>query len=148
VISVAFAFVIGKSLVLEAAQPLALQTSSQSQKPSALDKKDTSVEPTSWGDVTGHIYDAKTKAPIMGAVVSVETDTGFEASGQTVSKTDDLGGYRARAILGRISENFDISPAAFSSPIAILLGSGRNQTKRIDVSQATMRVSAPGCKVF
>lgn len=117
-------------------------------KQDVLDKKDTRVEPTSWGNVYGRVYDAQSGAPIGKANIAIEGDDGFEEKGRSVGTTDDLGGYRAQAILGRISHNLDVGRALLSSGIGLLFGSANNTTKRIDVAQLTIRVSAPGYKTF
>ena len=53
----------------------------------SLDKPDSRVEPTSWGNVVGRVYDAVTGAPIEGADVSGYTDDGFLDKGRSAGKT-------------------------------------------------------------
>lgn len=113
-----------------------------------LAKKDTRVEPTSWGVIEGRIYDADTGSPIPNASVSVETDQGFMPKGRSTSITGDLGEYRAGAVLGRISNNLDVGRALFTSGIGLLFGAATNTTKRIDVSQVNIKASAIGYKPF
>src|SRR5688572_12383194 len=80
----------------------------QDQKPKqdVLDKKDTRVEPTSWGNVYGRVYDAETGAPIEKVAIIAESDEGFVDKGKSAGVTDELGGYKVQAVLGRISSNF------------------------------------------
>lgn len=130
------------------ASTLALAQVKKEEQKSDADKKDTRVEPTSWGPAFGRVYDTKTGGPVAGATVSVETETGFVDKGRSVGVTDAFGGYKAEAILGRISSNFDIGRALLSSPLGLLFGGGTNTTKRIDVAQLCIRVTAPGYKPF
>lgn len=117
-------------------------------KPVDEPKKDTRVEPTSWGNVFGRVYDAQTGMPIKDAVILGNTDNGFEIKGRSTGKTDALGGYQIQLILGRISHNFDLGRALLSSPIGMLFGTATNTTKRIDVSRVALAVSADGYKSF
>lgn len=114
----------------------------------ALTKKDTRVEPTHWGNVYGRVYDAGTGSPIKDAIISLETEEGFLDKGRSVGKTDELGGYRAQTILGRISHNFDLGRALLTSGIGMLFGAANNTTKRIDASRVSIRIQAPGYKSF
>lgn len=125
---------------------LALAGQGKGKQTSAIDRKDRRVDPTSWGNVFGRVYDAETGAPIEGAQIVVQHEGDFAEKGQTVAKTDKLGGYRTRAVLGRISHNFDVGRALLSSPLGMLFGSATNTTKRIDVARLNLRVSAPGFK--
>lgn len=111
-------------------------------------KKDTRVEPTSWGHVIGRVYDSKTGLPIKDALILGCTDNGFEEKGKSTGKTDSLGGYDIQLILGRISNNFDLGRAILSSPLMMLFGSATNTTKRIDVSRVALKIEAPGYKPF
>jgi len=124
------------------------QTASTKEPQQAIDKKDTRVEPTTWGAVNGRVYDAITGAPIKGAHVSVCTDDGFIEKGRSVDDTDDLGGYRAQTVLGRVSSNLDVGRALLSSGIGLLFGSATNKTKRFDVSRVGLQITAPGYKPF
>jgi hypothetical protein len=110
--------------------------------PGAIDRKDTRVEPTTSGQVVGRVYDADTGVPIEGATVVVQQDGVFAERGPTLSRTDALGGYTCKAVLGRVSSNFDIARALLSSPLGMLLGTATNTTKRIDVARLTLRVTA------
>jgi tetratricopeptide (TPR) repeat protein len=120
----------------------------QQPKKDPLQDKDTRVEPTHWGAVCGRVYDAATGSPIQDAVITLETDEGFLDKGRSVGKTDELGGYRAQCILGRVSHNFDIGRALLTSGIGMLFGTANTTTKRIDASRVCMRVSAAGHKAF
>jgi tetratricopeptide (TPR) repeat protein len=120
----------------------------QDKQDDVLDKKDKRVEPTHWGDVYGRVYDATTGEPIKDAKIVIEDEEGFADEGKTVGMTDELGGYKARAILGRISSNFDLGRALLTSPLLALFGAANNTTKRVDVSQICVRVSSPGYKDF
>jgi tetratricopeptide (TPR) repeat protein len=126
----------------------ALACLSYGQQDKPLDKKDTRVEPTSWGNVVGRVYDAVTGAPIVGAEVSGYTDDGFLDKGRSVGKTENLGKYKVQLILGRISSNFDVGRALLSSPVGMLFGSATNTTKRLDVSRVALKVTASGYKPF
>ncbi len=117
-------------------------------KKDAEPKKDTRVDPTSWGHIYGRVYDAKTGMPIPSAVVLGNTDNGFEEKGKSTGKTDNLGAYHIQLILGRISHNFDVGRALLSSPLGMLFGTATNTTKRIDVSRVAVSVSAAGYKPF
>ena len=57
-------------------------TWAQNDKSDKLDKKDPRVEPTSWGNVYGHVYDAVTGAPIEKDKISVQLDDGFQEKGR------------------------------------------------------------------
>jgi len=123
-------------------------TWAQNDKSDKLDKKDTRVEPTSWGNVYGHVYDAVTGAPIEKAKISVQLDDGFQEKGRSVDDSDLLGEYKVQCVLGRISNNFDIGRALLSSPMGMLFGGATNTTKRIDVSRVNLKVHADGYKPF
>lgn len=111
-------------------------------------KTDTRTEPTSWGSVYGRVYDSVTGLPIKGGTVLGYTDNGFEEKGKSTGKTDVLGQYQIKLVLGRISHNFDLGRALLSSPLGILFGSATNTTKRIDVARVALMVSADGYKPF
>jgi tetratricopeptide (TPR) repeat protein len=112
------------------------------------DKKDTAVEPTSWGRVIGQIYDAATGAPIEGAQVTVREAGAYADSGRTQSATDSVGRYQCEGVLGRVSSNLDLGRALSSGIIGIIVGGATNTTKRIDVSQMTIRVQREGYHPF
>src|SRR5205807_8277847 len=57
-------------------------------------------------------------------------------------------GYHAQCILGRISHNFDLGRALFTTGFGMLFGAANNTTKRIDASRVEIRISAPGYKQF
>jgi tetratricopeptide (TPR) repeat protein len=136
-------------LAILALLPVGTSALSQQQpKKDLLEDKDTRVEPTHWGAVCGRVYDAATGSPIQNAVVTLETDEGFLDKGRSVGKTDELGGYRAQCILGRVSHNFDIGRALLTSGIGMLFGAANTTTKRIDASRVCMRVTADGHKTF
>jgi len=115
---------------------------------SEIQKKNTQVEPTHWGDVVGRIYDADTGAPIPNATITIQQDGVFADKGQTVDQTDPLGAYKGRAILGRISHNLDVGRLLLSTGIGLLFGSENTNTKRIDVSRLNVQVAAPGYKPY
>lgn len=127
-----------------------VQVVAQEAKPakSPEPKKDTRVEPTSWGHVYGRVYDAISGLPIKDARVLGYTDNGFEEKGKSVGATGALGEYHIQLVLGRISHNFDIGRALLSSPLGMLFGSATNTTKRIDVARVAVSVHAHGFKPF
>jgi len=139
---------LGVVAVLPFAVGIAEAQSKKDERKDVLTKKDTQVEPTSWGNVFGRVYDASSGAPIKGAEISIQTEDGFLDRGRSVGKTNELGGYRAQCVLGRISHNFDVGRALLSTGIGILFGSATNTTKRIDVSRIAIRVHAPGYKSY
>lgn len=136
------------ALLIAVSASLAAFAQGEKQKDDPLSKKDTRVEPTSWGNVYGRIYDAKTGTPILGATVSIETDEGFQQKGRSVATTDELGGYHAQCILGRISHNFDVGRALLTSGIGMLFGGATNTTKRIDAARVNLHIEAQGFKPF
>ncbi len=109
---------------------------------------DKSVQPTSWGRVRGQVYDASNSAPLAGARVVIRSDGAFAETGKTVAITDAMGRYVAQALLGRMSQNFDLGRALNSGLIGVLAGGAMNRTKRIDVNRLEMMVTAPGYKPF
>jgi tetratricopeptide (TPR) repeat protein len=112
-------------------------------------KKDFLAEPTHWGNVAGRVYDAETGAPIAKATVSIQGENGdFLEKGRTFSTTDLLGTYQASAVLGRVSQNFDVGRAIGSSFVGLLFGGAVNTTRRVDVTRLNLRVSAPGYKPY
>jgi tetratricopeptide (TPR) repeat protein len=117
-------------------------------EPKPVKAIDTRVEPTTWGTVIGRIYDARTGFPLKSAEISIEAEEGFLKKGKSTAVTDELGGYRAQAILGRVSENLDVGRALLSSGIGLLFGTATNTTRRIDVAQLNFQVKAAGYKVF
>ncbi len=115
---------------------------------SSIEKADTRVEPNTWGMVAGRVYDSDTGAPISDVKVSGYTDDGFLEQGHSTAKTNRLGAYRVQLILGRISHNFDLGRALYSTGIGILLGTATNTTKRLDVSRVALRAEANGYEPF
>lgn len=117
-------------------------------KPLEEPKRDTRVEPTSWGQVRGRVYDSITGLPIKDTIIHGYTDNGFEEKGRSTGKSDALGEYKIQLILGRVSSNFDVGRALLSSPVGMLFGTATNTTKRIDVSRVALSVEAKGYKPF
>ncbi|NLH98587.1 MAG: hypothetical protein GX446_03740 [Chthonomonadales bacterium] len=111
-------------------------------------RADPQVTRTSWGRVTGRVYDADTGQPVQGALVSVRHGGSFADSGRTAGKTDEFGQYSVQAPLGRVSENFDLGRALSSGLAGILLGGATNRTKRIDVTRLDLRVVASGLQTY
>lgn len=110
-----------------------------------LGAEDKSVEPTHSGKVAGHVYDAETGAPVEGAVVVAQQEGAFADKGETIGKTDASGSYKCEAELGRVSSNIDVGRLLNSSLIgALLTGSAKKVTKRIDISRLNLRVSRDG----
>jgi tetratricopeptide (TPR) repeat protein len=72
----------------------------------------------------------------------------FAVSGRSAGTTDALGRYQVQAPLGRVSENFDLGRALNSGLPGLLLGGATNRTKRIDVIQLDMQVSAEGYRPY
>ena len=114
----------------------------------SIDQKDTAVEPTSWGNVVGRVYNATDGNPIENAQVSLQVDTGFEEKGKSTGKTDELGIYKAQCVLGRLSHNLDVGRLLLTSGIGLLFGGANNTTKRIDASRLNVRVKVQGFKTF
>ncbi|HEY0867289.1 MAG TPA: tetratricopeptide repeat protein [Fimbriimonas sp.] len=118
-------------------------------QPKSVPKKDYLAEPTHWGAVQGRVYDAETGKPIPKAQISIQgEDGGFLDSGRSTARTDGLGLYKAQAVLGRISHNFDIGRALTSGVVGVLLGGATNTTKRLDVTRLNLRVLAEGYRSY
>jgi len=75
-------------------------------------------------------------------------DGAFEEKGKTVGVTDSLGRYSVQALLGRVSENFDVGRALSSGLIGIIAGGATNRTKRLDITRLDMRITAEGHKAY
>lgn len=103
---------------------------------------------TSWGKVWGYVFDAATGEPIVGAKVVLRQDGKFADSGKTVGVTNAQGRFEAQALVGRLSQNFDIARALNASLIGILTGGATNRTRRVDVTRLDVRVEAGGYKTF
>jgi tetratricopeptide (TPR) repeat protein len=110
--------------------------------------KDTAVQSTSWGQVTGQVYDAQTGAPLQGASVAVQDEGVFADSGKTVGHTDAAGRYKCAAIIGRVSENLDVGRLLSTGLVGLLGGGATNKTKRIDITRLCLRVSKDGYKQY
>lgn len=106
------------------------------------------VRSTSWGRVTGRVYDAVTHEPIIGARLSVRHEGAFADTGRTSGLTDKTGQYNVQALLGRSSENFDIGRALNSGLIGLLVGGATNRTRRLDVTRLDVTVTAESYKPF
>lgn len=104
--------------------------------------------PTSWGRVKGSVYDASTGAPIVDARVVCRQDRVFAETGKTTATTDARGAYRLAAMIGRASENFDLGRALSGGIAGLIAGGATNKTRRIDVVQQILRVTATGYKTF
>jgi len=111
-------------------------------------RPDRAAARTSWGSATGHVYDAATQAPIAGARVSVWADGRFADAGKTTAATDSLGSYSVQALLGRVSQNFDIGRALNSGLVGLLAGGATNRTKRIDILELPLMVAADGYRPY
>ncbi len=111
-------------------------------------KKDTAVHPTSWGHVTGQVYDAVTGAPIQNAAVSVQDHGAFADAGRTTGKTDEMGRYHCDAVIGRVSSNLDLGRLLDGGLITLVLGGAVNETKRIDVTRLNVRITCDGYNLF
>lgn len=111
-------------------------------------RKDTAVEPTSWGRVQGQIYDAATGSPLPGATVVVRDSGTFAQSGRTVGQTDAQGRYQCAGMLGRVSSNLDILRLLNTGLIGLVIGGATNQTKRVDVTRLPLRVQCDGYAPF
>jgi tetratricopeptide (TPR) repeat protein len=59
-----------------------------------------------------------------------------------------MGRYRARAGIGRVSQNLDLGRLLNTGLLGLALGGATNKTKRIDVSRLTMRVTRDGYQPF
>lgn len=103
-----------------------------------------------WGKVSGWVLDAATRKPIPGARVSVELDGAFPEKGRGTAATDRGGRYQARAPLGEVSTRFDWGRLLSMHPVSILLSprSLTKQTRLLEVTQANVRVEAPGYRRF
>jgi tetratricopeptide (TPR) repeat protein len=111
-------------------------------------KKETDVEPTHWGRVIGHVYDAESGAPLVGADVQVLQRVEPRNAARTTSRTDTSGRYQCEAVIGRISSHIDIGRIIESSLIGMILGGATEKTKRVDISRLNMRVRAEGYEPF
>jgi tetratricopeptide (TPR) repeat protein len=111
-------------------------------------KLDSSIDPTSWGRVSGQIYDTMSGLPIAGAKVSIYQAGSFASDGKTTGVTDAAGRYTCQALIGRASSNLDIGRALNSGIVGILLGGATNRTKRVDISRLGVKVQCNGYRTF
>lgn len=104
---------------------------------------------TTYGNVSGHVYDARTKMPIVEAFVVIQEDGQFAEKGKTTGRTDSTGKYKIQARLGRVSESIDVGKLLYwGAVVGLLFGEARKQTKKIDVSSLNVRVVKEGYKPF
>ncbi|MHB0911872.1 MAG: tetratricopeptide repeat protein [Armatimonadota bacterium] len=105
------------------------------------------VEPTSFGDVHGRVYDAQTGLLIEGAFVSIQNDGKFAEKGKTTYTTNIYGAYGCEAKIGRVSSKGN----SLAMVAALLLGgnaeTGR-ETVRIDVTRLPVRITCEGYRTF
>ena len=105
---------------------------------------------SSWGRVVGWVLDARSRAPIANARVSVEIEGAFPESGSATDATDRRGRYQARAPLGKISSQFDWGRLLTMHPVSLLFSprSLTKQTRILDLAHANVRVEAEGYRPF
>ena len=83
---------------------------------------DSAVEPTTYGDVFGHVYDADTGQPIIAAVITVQEDGVFAPEGRTVGTSDAAGHYNCEVKIGRESSNLDVGRLLSTGVAGLLMG--------------------------
>ncbi len=116
---------------------------------SARPGRDAAVAATNWGSVVGRVYDAVTGAPLPKARVVVQEGGRFADEGRTVGNTDKMGRYDCRAPLGRISTKYSVAGALGGAlGLGGLFGPVSTTTRRIDVTQVALRVTAEGYHPF
>ena len=111
-------------------------------------KFNKSIEPTDMGRITGYVYDALTGQPVADAVVSVHHKGAFAEEGDTADKTNELGKYECKGLIGRKSESVN----ALGALSVLLIGASPvktgSKTYRIDITSMAVRVTRDGYHPF
>ncbi|MHB9131426.1 MAG: tetratricopeptide repeat protein [Armatimonadota bacterium] len=116
--------------------------------PVEKEKANTAVESPNWGGVLGRVYDAETGDPIRGARVIVQQDGVFAEKGKTVAITDEQGGYKCQAKIGKISNSMNLLSTLSAIAIGFSPTPIGETAKRLNVSRLTVQVQCAGYHTF
>jgi tetratricopeptide (TPR) repeat protein len=105
---------------------------------------------SSWGKVTGWIMDAASRRPIADALVTLEINGEFPASGRGTARSDATGRFTTQAPLGKISSNLDWGRVMTMHPFSLVFSprAMMKETRIVDVAQVNARVAAAGYRPF